>query len=74
MRMTTIEDVEKSNYDEEVVLKHFLYLTRDLEGIGGGPPSMICVDLFMDLVKEEKSKKEAFEQALKQLKQFTPIE
>lgn len=70
----SLSEIEKSDYDEEKVMEYFLYLTRNLEGIGGGPPSAICVGMFMESVKEGTTKKDAFELALAQLKEFTPID
>lgn len=60
MTEVTQKHVEKSDYDDEKVLEHFLWLTRNLEGIGGGPPSMICTQTFLQHVEDGVERKEAF--------------
>ena len=70
----SLKSVEESNYNEEKVLEYFMHLTRNLEGIGGSIPSMGCVGMMIEFIEDEKmSRKDAFNKALAQLKEFTPI-
>ena len=69
----SLSDVKKSDYGEEEVLNYFLYLTRKLEGIGGQMPSIICTKTMLELIEDDATKEDAFDQALKQLREFTPI-
>lgn len=64
-----------SNYSNETVAAYFLWLTRNLEGIGGGPPAMLATLQFEDAVEDEtKDRKEAFGEAYAFLQGICPFE
>jgi len=65
--------LEENSYSDEAVMDYFLWVTSDLEGIGGGPPSALATMQFRELVENGESNEEAFVQAYVYLKTICPI-
>ena len=67
------KSMEDDNYSDETVMCYFLWVTSELEGIGGGAPSALATMQFRELVENGESNEEAFVQAYLYLKTICPI-
>ena len=76
--MSSAQNLTKSiidtNHSSDAVYAYFKWCTRNLEGIGGGPPAGLAFIQFEDLVEEGTDRPEAFAVAYAFLKGICPIE